>query len=332
MISQDINFAEGGTYSISLQAACRTYFTGSSNVNPVIVQVDGITVGTIEPDSLDFQGYRTDSFTVAAGVHTVSFIGTAPDTEDRTTFLDAITIDKTASLVSVTLSVDHGSLSLPRVNIDSQNAVNKGLVISEGTGLNDTTITFTGTLADVNAALDGLQYMPDADFAGTAHLQITSNDLASDAVGGAKTTTSTVAINVAMPSQYSGLLGTYYNSTDPTFAPVSRVDATIDFNWGNQGSPAPGIQGSNWGATWQGTVTANYSEDYTFYATADDGVRLWVNGQLLCDGWQGQSATEYSGTIHLEAGQSYSIRMDYFQGGGGSRPSSNGRAPVKRGK
>ena len=154
---------------------------------------------------------------------------------------------KAASLVSVTLSVDHGSLSLPRVNIDSQEAVNKGLVISDGTGQNDTTITLTGTLADVNAALDGLQYMPDTDFAGTAHLQITSNDLASDAVGGAKTTTSTVAINVAMPSQYSGLLGTYYNSNDPTFAPVSRVDSTIDFNWGNQGFARAGHPGSQLG-------------------------------------------------------------------------------------
>ena len=97
------------------------------------------------------------------------------------------------------------------------------------------------------------------------------------------------------------------------YTPVTRVDPTVDFNWGYQGSPAPGIQGANWAASWQGTVTADYSEDYTFYATADDGVRLWVNGQLLCDGWQPEGATEYSGTIHLEAGQSYSIQMEYYQ-------------------
>ena len=313
MMSQDVNFAEGGTYVLSLQAAYRNYYTGSSPLNPVVVQVDGITVGTITPDSSDFEGYRTDAFTVTAGVHTVCFIGTAPDNEDRTTYLDAITIDKAESLVSVTLSVDQGTLSLPRLNVDSQENVSKGLVFSEGTGENDTTMTFSGTLADVDAALDGLQYMPDADFAGTAHLQITTNDLASGAVGGAKTTTNTVAINVSTPSQYSGLLGTYYSLDSSTFTPVSRVDSTVDFNWGNQGSPAPGIQGTDWAATWQGTVTADYSEDYTFYVTADDGVRLWVNGQLLCDGWQPEGATEYSSTIHLEAGQSYSIRMDYYQ-------------------
>ena len=45
-----------------------------------------------------------------------------------------------------------------------------------------------------------------------------------------------------------------------------------------------------------------------------------------------QAPRPYSGTIHLDAGQSYSIRMEYYQGGGPSRPSSNGRAPARRGK
>ena len=116
--------------------------------------------------------------------------------------------------MSVSLSVDHGTLSLPNVNVDSPAIADNGLVFSEGTGQNDTTMTFTGTLADVNAALNGLQYMPDADFTGTAHLTITTNDLASGAVGGAKTTTDTVAINVSAPSQDSGLLGSYVNLTD----------------------------------------------------------------------------------------------------------------------
>ena len=98
-----------------------------------------------------------------------------------------------------------------------------------------------------------------------------------------------------------------------------RFTASIrrSFRLGQPGSPAPGIEGTNWTASWQGTVTADYSGNYTFYATGDDGVRVWVNGQLVCDGWNYQGATEYSGTISLVAGQSYSIRMDYFQGGGG---------------
>ena len=91
----------------------------------------------------------------------------------------------------------------------------------------------------------------------------------------------------------------------------------MDFNWDGEQSPAPAIPGTNWSASWQGEVLANDSGTYTFYATGDDGIRLWVNGQFICDGWNYQGATTYSGTIYLEAGQWYSIRMDYFQGGGG---------------
>ena len=32
---------------------------------------------------------------------------------------------------------------------------------------------------------------------------------------------------------------------------------------------------------WQGRVEPRFTEDYTFYVKADDGVRLWVNGELL---------------------------------------------------
>ena len=99
---------------------------------------------------------------------------------------------------------------------------------------------------------------------------------------------------------------------------ISRVDPSINFNWGNEGSPAPGIPGSNWSASWQGKILANYSENYTFHVTADDGVRLWVNDQLLIDSWHAQDTTTHSGTIALEAGQWYSIRLDYYQISGDS--------------
>ena len=146
-------------------------------------------------------------------------------------FLDRVSIAKTESLVSVTLSVDHGTLSLPSLNVDSPNIADNGLVFSQGTGQNDTTMTFTGTLADVNAALDGLQYMPDANFVETAHLTIATNDLDSGAVGGAKTTTSTVAINVAAPSQYSGLVGSYVNLTDLALG-KNATQSSDPFGWG----------------------------------------------------------------------------------------------------
>jgi hypothetical protein len=61
-----------------------------------------------------------------------------------------------------------------------------------------------------------------------------------------------------------------------------------------------------------------FNENYTFYTTTDDGVRLWVNGQLIIDHWAAQSPTTWIGSITLQAHHLYSIEMDYFQAGGGA--------------
>ncbi|MDZ8109520.1 MAG: Calx-beta domain-containing protein, partial [Nostoc sp. DedQUE12a] len=45
---------------------------------------------------------------------------------------------------------------------------------------------------------------------------------------------------------------------------------------------------------------------------SDDGVKLWVNNQLLIDKFVNQSATEYSGSLDLVAGQKYDIKLEYF--------------------
>ncbi len=44
----------------------------------------------------------------------------------------------------------------------------------------------------------------------------------------------------------------------------------------------------------------------------NDGVRLWVNGQLIINNWTEHAEVENSGTIALTAGQRYDIRMDFY--------------------
>ena len=43
-----------------------------------------------------------------------------------------------------------------------------------------------------------------------------------------------------------------------------------------------------------------------------DGVRLWVNGQLIISNWTAHALTENSNTIALAAGQFYDVTMEYF--------------------
>lgn len=71
-------------------------------------------------------------------------------------------------------------------------------------------------------------------------------------------------------------------------------------------------------ARWTGEIEAPLNGVYNFFTESDDGVRLWVDNQLLVDKWIPQPATEWSGSINLVQGTRYPIRIEYFEDGGGA--------------
>ncbi|MBI5549173.1 MAG: tandem-95 repeat protein, partial [Deltaproteobacteria bacterium] len=89
--------------------------------------------------------------------------------------------------VEVTLSAPAGTLSLSQLT---------GLTFSVGDGTGDATMTFRGTLPLINAALNGLGFQPNPNFAGATTLVITTNDLGNTGTGGPKSDTDTVSISV----------------------------------------------------------------------------------------------------------------------------------------
>jgi hypothetical protein len=114
-----------------------------------------------------------------------------------------------------------------------------------------------------------------------------------------------IAITLANALE-SGLQGTYYNdaSLSSLKAATTRVDPTVNVEL--DPSIGPSVR-------WQGFVQPRYTEAYTFYLHANDGVRLWVNNVLLIDQWTDQPPTEWSGTIKLEADKLYPVRLEYYQ-------------------
>jgi len=56
----------------------------------------------------------------------------------------------------------------------------------------------------------------------------------------------------------------------------------VNFDWGG-GTPDSSLGVDTFTTRWTGKVEPQYSQTYTFYTQTDDGVRLWVNGQLLID-------------------------------------------------
>jgi hypothetical protein len=114
-----------------------------------------------------------------------------------------------------------------------------------------------------------------------------------------------------------GLRADYYDNIDFTGTRVRRIDSSVSFDWGS-GQPDPAIGADTFSARWIGQVQPRFGETYTFYVVADDGVRLWVNNQLLIDRWIDQSPTEYSAFLALQAGALYDIKMEYYENGGGA--------------
>ena len=113
----------------------------------------------------------------------------------------------------------------------------------------------------------------------------------------------------------TGLTAQYFDNKDLTELIVLQTDATVDFNW-QKNSPHPGIHKNTFSVRWTGQVQPLYNDTYTFYTQSDDGVRLWVNGELLIDQWRNQSTKEHNGTIALEAGQKYDIKLEYYENRG----------------
>ena len=168
-----------------------------------------------------------------------------------------------------------------------------------------------------NANVSATSYKATGLTAGTLyHWYIVPRSASGTATGCAVTSTTsfTTAPNTA---QGTGLQGVYYNGTGLSGTPLlTRIDPTINFDL-SWHSPAPGIvPQDNYSVRWTGQVQALYSENYTFYTTSDDGIRLWVNGVQLVNDWMNQGATEYSGTIALAAGQKYDIVIEYYEAAG----------------
>ncbi len=114
----------------------------------------------------------------------------------------------------------------------------------------------------------------------------------------------------------TGWLAEYFNNRTVSGAPVlTRTDAEINFSWGGN-APAAELPRDNFSARWTGYIQVDTTQAYTFVARTDDGVRLWIDDQLLIDRWVNQGARDWTATVNLAAGVRYAVRMEYYDSSG----------------
>jgi len=110
-----------------------------------------------------------------------------------------------------------------------------------------------------------------------------------------------------------GVTAIYYDGEDLTGKSVTRIDPKVDFDW-EKGSPDPAVGPDKFSARWTGRVEAEHTEPYTFYVIADEGARLWIDGNLVIDAWQdARGEKRESPPIDLVAGRAYDLKLEYHE-------------------
>ena len=104
--------------------------------------------------------------------------------------------------------------------------------------------------------------------------------------------------------------GEYFDNQSLSGTPVLvREDPAIDFDWGND-RPDPSVPANHFGVRW--TRTLDFAAGtWRFTTITDDGVRLYVDGELEIDRWVDQSATEWIAEVQLTAG-THTVVMEYY--------------------
>ena len=95
--------------------------------------------------------------------------------------------DNDGGVEQVSLSATNGTLTL---------ASGSEVDVTSGTGAGDASVTFTGTINDLNAALDGLVFTPTANVYGAGSIAIAVDDLGNSGTGGALSAAGSVSITI----------------------------------------------------------------------------------------------------------------------------------------
>lgn len=92
--------------------------------------------------------------------------------------------------------------------------------------------------------------------------------------------------------------------------------AEIDFNWGSE-SPALGIPADEFSASWTRSIDFEAGR-YRFSGRSDDGMRFYLDDQLLIDEWHNASASEtYS--VEREISGTHQLQVMYYEARGNAR-------------
>jgi len=116
-----------------------------------------------------------------------------------------------------------------------------------------------------------------------------------------------------------GMQVAYWNNTDMKGSPDATLTMTQPIHLSNGGNTvfAPGINLENISARLDGTFIPTHDETVIFNISADDKLRLIVNGDTLVNIWSVRQRIQGARKeLSVKAGQHYRLQIDYVQDAG----------------
>jgi hypothetical protein len=119
-------------------------------------------------------------------------------------------------------------------------------------------------------------------------------------------------------TQSGGLKGAYFKARN--FRPENRIherlDARVEFDFGDGAPDADGIPSDEFAIRWHGSLWVPDTGDYEFILHTPNGARLWINEEEepLIDAWVASGDLQESrSNLKLLGGRAYPLRLDLFK-------------------
>ncbi len=125
---------------------------------------------------------------------------------------------------------------------------------------------------------------------------------------------------LSTPDGESGVVVRYFEGRNFERFASERVEPTVDQTW-----PGPPLDelprgiavAEEFSSKWEGTIAMPESGEYEIGGQGDDGVRIWIDDELVVDDWGTHGMRWRGKRATFEKGQKVDFRIEHFQGSDG---------------
>jgi hypothetical protein len=110
-------------------------------------------------------------------------------------------------------------------------------------------------------------------------------------------------------TKVGGFYGEYFNNAFLDGVPTqTKVDTDLNFDWGTDLLTPEAADFVS--IRWYGKIRAPYTEEFTFIASGDDGIRIYMDGNLMADRWD-TCCDDVSFSLNFTQDEFYDTIIEY---------------------